>query len=56
MFSLLSQLRQKKAKEKIIFERSYPRAFVEVICGRNMDLGTFKKISEKATEKGGVGR
>lgn len=32
--------------------RSYPSAFIKVICGRNIDLEKFKAISVKAANKG----
>ena len=35
-----------------IFVKSYPRAFVKVICGHNMNQETFKGIEEKAASKG----
>ena len=52
MFAHLSQLSRKETMVGTIFVKSYPRAFVKVICGHNMDQETFKKIEEKATCKG----
>lgn len=52
MLKHLSQLQQKKTDAGTIFVRSYPSAFIKVICGRNIDLEKFKEISVKAAKKG----
>lgn len=52
MFAHLSQLSRKEKAAGTIFVKSYPRAFIKVICGHNMTQEIFKEIAEMATNKG----